>query len=242
MKSVLITGAAKRLGAAIALEFHRAGYDVILHYRHSGTEVEVLSTGLNQERPHSAITLQGDLLQTVSLGALIERAVAFRGRLDALINNASAFYPTPLGRVTEAQWDELIGSNLRAPFFLSQAGAPYLRSTRGAIVNIGDVHAERMLKDFPVYSIAKAALHTMTRSLAKELAPDVRVNGVAPGAILWPERPMAAGEQEVVVEQIPLGRIGRPEDIARAVFYLADEAPYVTGQILSVDGGRSLFS
>lgn len=242
LKSVLITGAAKRLGAAIAAQFHRSGYNVILHYRTSGREAETLSERLNRERARSATALQGDLLQTASLGVLIDQAVACHGRLDVLVNNASAFFRTPVGQVTETQWDELIGSNLRAPFFLSQAVAPYLRATGGAIVNIGDIHAERMLKDFPVYSIAKAALHAMTRSLAKELAPAVRVNAVAPGAILWPEAMMQAAEQQAVLERIPLGRIGRPEDIARAVFYLADQAPYVTGQILAVDGGRTLFS
>lgn len=240
-KSVLITGAGKRLGAAIAGAFHGSGYNVILHYRQSSTEAEALKCRLNSQRSDSAITLQADLLETASLPVLVKQAAAFWGGLDALVNNASAFYPTPFGKVTEEQWRELIGSNLQAPFFLSQAAAPYLRRRQGAIVNIGDIHAERMLKDYPVYSIAKAALHAMTRSLAKELAPEIRVNGVAPGAILWPETEMGAGEQGAVLERIPLGRIGRPEDVARAVLYLVDEAPYVTGQMLPVDGGRTLF-
>lgn len=241
-KTALITGAAKRLGAAIAIEFHRAGYNVALHYRHSGTEVEALVQALNDRRPGGAIALQCDLLDTAALGPMVDRAAARWHGLDALINNASAFYATPFGEISEPQWEDLIGSNVKAPFFLSQAAAAYLRDRDGAIVNIGDIHADRMRKDFPVYSIAKAALHATTRSLAKELAPRVRVNAVAPGAILWPEAGVERDEQRAVLERIPLGRLGQPEDIASAVVYLADRARYVTGQILAVDGGRSVYA
>jgi pteridine reductase len=239
---VLVTGGAKRLGAAIAREFHAADYQVLIHYRSSEREVAALCRELNARRPNSSVYMQGDLLKTEALSAMIERAADIWGGLDVLVNNASAFYPTPFGQVTYAQWDELIGSNVRAPFFLSQAAAPHLRKRSGAIVNIGDIHAERTLKDYPVYSIAKAALHTMTRSLAKELAPEVRVNAVAPGAILWPEAASQPEEQRSILERIPLGRTGRPEDIARAVLFLAQSSPYITGQILAVDGGRTLFS
>ncbi len=241
IKAVLITGAAKRLGAALAAAFHRSGYNVILHYHRSCNEADALQRRLHLQRPGSVATLQGDLRDTTHLDALIERAAGFWDGLNVLVNNAAAFYPTPFGQVTEDDWNDLMGSNLRAPFFLSQAAAPHLRKAHGTIVNIGDIHAERMLKDYPVYSVAKAALHALTRSLAKELAPDVRVNGVAPGAILWPETAMDEDAQRIVLERIPLGRIGQPEDIARAVMYLIEEGPYVTGQILSVDGGRTLF-
>ncbi len=239
---VLITGGAKRLGAAIAREFHAADYQVLVHYRSSEREVTALCRELNARRPNSTMSIQADLLKAEALPAMIERAADIWGGLDVLVNNASAFYPTPFGQVTDAQWDELIGSNVRAPFFLSQAAAPHLRKRGGAIINIGDIHAERTLKDYPVYSIAKAALHAMTRSLAKELAPEVRVNAVAPGAILWPEAASQPEEQRSILERIPLGRTGSPADIARAVLFLAASAPYITGQILAVDGGRTLFS
>ena len=239
---VLITGGARRLGAAIAREFHAADYRVLVHYRSSEREVTALCRELNARRPDSTMSMQADLLKAEALPAMIERAADIWGGLDVLVNNASAFYPTSFGQVTDAQWDELIGSNVRAPFFLSQAAAPHLRKRGGAIINIGDIHAERALKDYPVYSIAKAALHAMTRSLAKELAPEVRVNAVAPGAILWPEAASQPEEQRSILERIPLGRTGRPVDIARAVLFLAESAPYITGQILAVDGGRTLVS
>ena len=241
-KTTLITGAGRRLGAAISEALHGSGHNVILHYRQSAADAEVLCRALNARRPDSARTLRGDLQDTATLEELVDRAADFWNGLTALVNNASGFYATPFGDISEEQWNDLMGSNLKGPFFLSQAAARYLRTEHGAIVNIIDVHAERMLKDFPVYSIAKAGLAAMTKSLAKELAPWVRVNGVAPGAILWPEKPMESSEQDTVVERIPLKRTGKPEDIAQAVVYFVDEAHYVTGQVLFVDGGRSLFS
>lgn len=242
-RTVIVTGAAKRLGAAIACVFHDAGYQVVLHYRDSADAAAALTSRLNGNRPNSAVCLQANLLDTATLAPLIDRAVQTWGTLDVLVNNASAFYPTPFGQVTTAQWEDLVGSNLRAPFFLAQACAPHLRAVRGSIVNLGDIHAERMLKDYPVYSIAKAAVHAMTRSLAKELAPEIRVNGVAPGAILWPEASLQnATEQQELVKRIPLGRVGTPDDIARTVLFLADVNPYITGQTIAVDGGRTLDS
>ena len=223
-KVVLITGAAHRLGATTARMLHGEGMNILLHYRHSRDAAEVLQTELNDIRPDSVKLLQADLHDTQSLPGLIEEAVNAWDRLDVLINNASSFYPTPIGSVTEAQWDDLIGSNLKAPLFLSQAAAPYLRQHQGCIVSIVDIHAERPLKEFPVYSMAKAGLVMLTKSLACELGPEVRVNAVAPGAILWPEN------------------LGAPEDIARAILYLVRDAGYVSGQVITVDGGRSLNS
>lgn len=201
-----------------------------------------MAAELNRLRVSSALVCQADLLDLSALVKLANAAAGAWGRLDVLVNNASSFYPTPLEEVTEGQWEELLGSNLKAPFFLCQAAAPFLRARRGSVVNLIDIHAERGLKGYPVYSIAKAGLVAMTRSLAKELAPDVRVNGVAPGAVLWPEHGVDAVKQAEILSRIPLQRTGEPEDVARAALFLALEAPYVTGQILSVDGGRSLFS
>ncbi|QSA99184.1 pteridine reductase [Methylococcus sp. EFPC2] len=240
-KNILITGAARRIGAAIACELHAAGHNLILHYGRSRDEAEALAEELNRMRRNSAMPLQADLVNIASLPALVEAAVGRWGGLDALVNNASSFFPTPLGTVSETQWDELLGSNLKAPFFLSQAAALHLRDRKGVIVNLIDIHAERGLKDYPVYSLAKAALAAMTKSLAKELAPEIRVNGVAPGAILWPEHDMDEGKQADILARIPLQRPGAPRDIALAVRFFIDQAPYVTGQILAVDGGRTVF-
>jgi pteridine reductase len=237
---VLVTGASRRIGAEIVRHLHQAGYRVVLHFNRSAREAGALADSLNAVRSDSVKILQADLGGHGAMEALIVRALGFWGRLDALVNNASAFYPTPLGEVTERQWDELMGSNLKAPFFLAQAAAESLTRQRGAIVNIVDVYAERPLKSYPVYSVAKAGLAALTRSLAVELAPDVRVNGVSPGAILWPENE-AADDQGALLARVPLGRCGAPEDIARAVVFLLRDAPYVTGQVLAVDGGRSLF-
>jgi pteridine reductase len=240
-QTVLITGAARRVGAQIARTLHGAGYRIALHYRNSKEQAHALADGLNAIRPDSVRLLPADLSRLDEIKALAESAAGLWGGLDALVNNASSFYPTPLGTVTETQWDDLLASNLKAGFFLSQAAAPYLRERSGAIVNIVDIHGERGLKDYPVYSIAKAGLAAMTRSFAKELAPTVRVNGVAPGAILWPEQHSDAGKQSEIIGRIPLGRTGSPEDVARAVLFLLRDSPYVTGQLLAVDGGRSLF-
>jgi pteridine reductase len=237
----LITGAARRIGAGIAQTLHRAGFNIVLHYRDSATSATELCTALNRQRPDSAITVQADLLQMVALPALIARSLQPWQRLDALINNASSFYPTPVGAIDEAAWDDLVGSNLKAPLFLSQAAAPHLKSSGGSIVNITDVHADRPMRKYVVYSTAKAGLAALTKSLARELAPEVRVNAVAPGSILWPEHEMPGEARESILQRIPLQRAGTPEDIALAVKFLLLDAPYVTGHILPVDGGRSLY-
>jgi pteridine reductase len=240
--AVLVTGAARRIGAAIARRLHAAGASVVLHCHRSRDEAERLRDALNDERAHSAVVVQGDLLEGAALPGLVEEAASAFGRLDALVNNASSFYPTPFGAIGEDEWLDLIGSNLKAPLFLSQAAAPRLREARGAIVNLVDIHAERPLKDFIVYSVAKAGLAGLTRALALELGPDVRVNGVAPGAILWPDgdQHFAPSEKGRITAQTPLKRIGSPEDVAGAVKYLLFDAPFVTGQILAVDGGRGI--
>ena len=239
--TVLITGAAHRIGAATARFLHGAGMNIVIHYRRSREAAERLQHELQARRPDSVALVQADLHDTGLLPALVEQAVEAWGRLDVLINNASSFYATPMGSVTEAEWDDLLGSNLKAPFFLAQAAAPFLREAGGCIVNIVDIHAERPLREFPVYSIAKAGLVMLTKSLAAELGPEVRVNAVAPGAILWPEHLDAAGREKIVSRTF-LKRQGAPEDIARAIRYFIQDAPYVTGQILAVDGGRSLNS
>ena len=239
-KIVLVTGAARRIGAAIVTRLHANGARVAIHYRGSADEAESLATRLNEQRPGSAGTFQADLLDTDRVPGLVADVVAWGGRLDALVNNASTFYPTPVGTITEKEWDDLVGSNFKAPLFLSQAATPHLRDAGGAIVNIVDVHAQRPLRDHPVYGSAKAALAMLTRSLAKDLAPEIRVNGVSPGAILWPEDGMSEGMQQTILRQVPLQRAGDPDDIAGCVLYLLRDAPYVTGQIVAVDGGRSI--
>lgn len=239
-KVALITGAGRRIGAAIARRLHGAGMNVVLHYRASAADAASLCKELNAARADTAATSEADLLDLAAIDALAREAAGRWGRLDALVNNASAFYPTPVGTITEAQWGDLIGSNLKAPVFLSQAVVPALTATGGSIVNIVDIHGERPLKDHPVYSITKAGLAMATRALARELGPAVRVNGVSPGAILWPAAGIDAAGQARIVDRIPLKRQGEPDDIARAVHFLLRDAPYVTGQIIAVDGGRSL--
>ena len=237
---VLVTGAARRIGAAIVTRLHANGARVAIHYRGSDGEARQLANSLNEQRPDSANTFQADLLQGEDIGSLVENVIAWSGRLDALVNNASTFYPTPVGTITEKEWDDLVGSNFKAPLFLSQAAAPHLRKTGGGIVNIVDLHAQRPLRDHPVYGPAKAALAMLTRSLAKDLAPDIRVNGVSPGAILWPEDGMSESNQQTILRQVPLKRAGDPDDVAGCVLFLLRDAPYVTGQIIAVDGGRSI--
>lgn len=240
-KVVLITGAAHRIGATTARMLHAEGMNILLHYRHSRDAAESLQTELNAIRTDSVHLIQADLHDSARLPALVEQAIQIWGRLDVLINNASSFYATPIGTVTETQWDDLIGSNLKAPFFLSQAAAPFLRQQHGCIISIVDIHAERPLKEFPVYSMAKAGLVMLTKSLACELGPEVRVNAVAPGAILWPEN-LGEKEKEKIISRTFLKRQGAPEDIARAILYLIRDAGYMSGQVLTVDGGRSLNS
>lgn len=240
-KVALVTGAARRVGAAIARRLHAAGANVVLHYRGAESEAAQLEKELNAARAGSAMKVRGDLLALVAPKALVDAALQRFARLDILVNNASAFYPTAIGQIELSHWEELIGSNLRAPLFLSQAAAPRLALAGGVIVNIADIHAERPLKGYVVYSIAKSGLVALTRSLALELAPGVRVNAVAPGAIAWPEDgQFDPGERERIVATTPLRRIGNPDEIAQAVHFLCT-APFVTGQVLAVDGGRSLF-
>jgi pteridine reductase len=239
-KVILVTGAGRRIGAAIARHLHGAGATLAIHYRSSGAQASALAAELDAARAGSAFALQADLLDVVRLPELVSRVLGRCGRLDALVNNASTFYATPVGDIREAHWDELVGSNLKAPLFLAQAAAPALSTSRGTIVNIVDIHAERPLKNFAVYCAAKAGLAGLTRALAVELAPEVRVNGVAPGAIEWPQDgTFAADERRAIIEHALLRRIGEPADIARAVGFLLTDAPYVTGQIIAVDGGRS---
>jgi len=238
----LITGAARRIGAEIARQLHACGYRVLVHYRTSEAEAQALVAQLNQTRTDSALALQADLTDLAQIDQLAEAAGGRWGRLDALINNASSFYPTPLSQATEADWDDLIGSNLKAPFFLCQALAPALTASRGAIVNIADIHGQRPLKEHPIYCAAKAGNIMLTQSLARELAPQVRVNGVAPGAILWPEQTAgpSPGKQETILQRVPLQRSGDASDIALVVVFLVRQSPYITGQIIAVDGGRSI--
>jgi pteridine reductase len=240
-KNVLITGAAKRIGAACARLLHDQGCNVLLHYKSSGQEAEQLCDELNLKRQDSAKLVQGNLRHIEELETVAQLALSSWGGVDVLINNASSFYPTPLDSASEAQWDDLLGSNLKAPFFLSKALSDGLAKRKGCIVNIVDIHAERGLPNYPVYSIAKAGLVAMTKILAKELGPSVRVNAVAPGAILWPETDLSEHDKSEILQRVPLARSGSPEDIAKAVLYLVKDADYVTGQIITVDGGRTLF-
>jgi pteridine reductase len=239
-RAVLVTGAARRIGAAMARGFHAHGADICIHCHQSIGEAEQLRDELNRRRAKSAVIVTADLLDVAKTPDLVTAAVSAFGRLDVLINNASTFYPTPLGTVTPAQWDDLMGTNLRAPFFLAQAAAPQLRAARGAIVNMIDIHAQRALPGHPVYSSAKAGLAMLTRALARELGPEVRVNGIAPGPIMWPEAGMDARLQKEIVAKTLLKRSGSPEDVMRAALFFVKDAPYVTGQILAVDGGRSV--
>lgn len=236
----LVTGAAKRIGAAIARRLHADGYDLALHYRSSRAEMDALAADLEAVRPGSTLALQAELAEFDRLPGLVAGTVDHYGRLDALVNNASAYYATPIGEATPGQWDELFASNARAPFFLAQAAAPHLARSRGAIVNIVDIYAERPLRGHTVYCMAKAALAMATKSLALELGPEVRVNGVAPGNVLWSENPIKAETLETVLERTALERQGAPGDIAGAVLWLLRGNHYVTGQILAVDGGRTL--
>jgi pteridine reductase len=239
-KTALVTGAARRIGAAIARTLHSNGADVAIHFRGSVDDATQLADDLNAERPDSAAIFDADLMDISGLNSLVEDILDWRGQLDILVNNASNFYSTPIGEITAEQWDDLVGINLKAPLFLAQAARSALRDVNGVIVNIVDIHAQRPLRDHAVYGLAKAGLAMLTRSLAKDLAPEIRVNGVAPGAILWPEDGMSDATKEAILGQVPLGRAGDPEDIAKAVLYLAHEAGYVTGQIIAVDGGRSI--
>ena len=238
-KVALITGAAHRIGARIARRLHAEGVDLVLHYRKSADAAQALADELESARAGSTRLVQAELLDPGAPALLMAAVQAFRGQLDMLVNNASSFYPTPLGQVTEAQWHELMGSNLKAPFFLAQCAAPLLRASRGCVVNLVDIHAERPLADHPVYSMAKAGNAMMVKALARELGPEVRVNGIAPGAILWPEQGLSDDAKRETLSRTALERPGSAEDIARTLLFLVRDAEYITGQIIAVDGGRT---
>ncbi|MDH5408572.1 MAG: pteridine reductase [Gammaproteobacteria bacterium] len=240
-KVALITGAAHRIGAEVARTLHAEGMRLVLHYRHSRDAAQKLQKELNDQRADSVILVQAELMSINCMPNIVEETINAFGQLDVLINNASTFYPTKVGNVNEDQWDDLLGSNLKAPFFLSQAAAPKLAKAKGCIINIVDVHADRPLKTYPVYSAAKAGLVMLTKALAVELGPDVRVNAVAPGAILWPENIDEVTKQRIISRTL-LKRKGDPSDIAKAILYLIKDAGYMSGQVLTVDGGRSLRS
>jgi len=239
-KVALVTGGSARIGAAICKAMHAAGAHVVVHYRSSREAAKTLADQFNQERAGSASLLQGDLCDMQRVPQLVDEVLEAHGQLDILINNASSYYPTPLGSATQEQWDDLFGSNARAPFFLSQAAAPALRERHGCIVNLVDIHADRPNKQHPVYSMAKAANAMLVKSLARELAPQVRVNGVAPGAALWPEHYFDDAERQEILKRIPLGRPAGAEQIVNAVMFMVAGSDYITGQILAVDGGRSV--
>lgn len=238
---VIVTGAARRVGAEIARTLHAAGANLVLHYRASAQHAEALADDLNARRENSALAIRHDLRDIAAMEGMVDAAIAHFGRLDALVNNASSFFPTPVGSIDAAAWDDLIGSNLKGPLFLSQAAAPHLAKTHGCIVNITDIHAERPLKGYLVYCAAKAGLLGLTRALALELGPAVRVNAVAPGAIEWPENAtdFPPEEQAAIIEHTMLKRVGSSGDIARTVKFLILDAPYITGQVINVDGGRT---
>lgn len=241
-KVILVTGGARRVGAAICQWLHRKGARIVIHYRDSSADAQQLKQALERKRPDSVALLQADLLNTGGIPDWVGHAARQFGQLDALVNNASSFFPTPMGECTEQAWHDLIGSNLKAPLFLSQAAAPYLKKKQGCIVNIIDIHTEHPLRHYTIYNAAKGGLAALTRSLAMELAPEIRVNGISPGPILWPE----AGEwqdesaRRHIIERTLLRRMGEPDDIARAVSFLIEDAPFITGQIVAVDGGRSI--
>jgi pteridine reductase len=240
-KVVLITGGAKRVGAAICRRLHAAGASLMLHYRASAGEARLLQSELNGARADSVALIQADLLDLKTLPSLVEQTLQRFSRLDALVNNASSFYASPIGDITAGAWDDLMGTNLRAPLFLAQAAAPSLRKAQGAIVNISDIHAERPLKNYVIYSIAKSGVVALTRSLARELAPEVRVNAVAPGPILWPDDDaFDEVSRQRIISHTLLKREGTPDDVAKAVHFLLADATYVTGETINVDGGRNV--
>lgn len=240
-RTVLITGAAKRIGASLARELHTDGMNVIIHYNTSAREAEALAGSLNKVRQHSAFLLQADLQKTDTLDGIVKAAAGFSGRLDVLINNASVFYPTAVGSTGLQQWEQTIDTNMKAPYFLMQACTPYLRQSAGCIINITDIHGMRPLKDYPVYSASKAGLIMLTKALAKELGPAIRVNAISPGAILWPEM-LPERKKDSILSKTIMKRLGDPLDIAKAVRFLINDADYITGQIISVDGGRTFFT
>jgi pteridine reductase len=239
-KTVLITGAARRVGATIARTLHGAGANLVIHYRKSARDAEALAAELAATRPNSVTTIQADLLDIAKLPLLVEAATGTFGGLDVLVNNASTFYPTKLGEITPQAFDDLLGTNLKVPMFLAQAAVPALRRSRGLILNLVDIHSLRPLRNYTVYCTAKAGLHMLTRSLAKELGPEIRVNGISPGPVLWPEGQGDLKQRDKIIERTTLKRMGEPADIARTALFFAAHAPFITGQVLAVDGGRSV--
>ncbi len=239
-KTVLITGAARRVGAEIARQMHAQGANLVLHYRSSAEDAAALARELNAARADSALCTECDLLEVGQLPGLVARAVEGFGGLDVLINNASTFFPTPVGDITEIDWDDLLGTNLKAPLFLSQAAAAALTERAGLIINIADIHGMRPLRRYPVYSVAKAGLIMLTKSLARELGPKVRVNAVAPGPVMWPADGLTPELQEEIISRTALKRPGSAAEVARACLFFAGEAAYITGQVIAVDGGRSI--
>lgn len=240
-KTALVTGGARRIGAEICRHLHQQGFTLAIHYRSASSAAEALATELNNQRPGSAYLFQADLTQQSELEQLTASIKHQFQQLDLLVNNASAFYPTPIENSSLEQWDELVNSNLRAPYFLCTQLAALLKQSQGAVINLIDIHAQRSLPGYPIYSIAKAGLDMLTKSMAKELAPEVRVNGVSPGPILWPEQNISKEEKAAILDKTLLQRTGSPEDIAETVVFLAS-ASYITGQTLAVDGGKSLYS
>lgn len=241
-KVALITGGARRVGAQIARTLHSQGLNIVIHYRSSNDDALALQKELERQRPKSVALVKGDLLDVSLLPSLIDAVVAAYQRLDVLVNNASSFFPTPLGEATEAQWDDLFGTNLKAPFFLAQAAAAHLKKTQGCIINLADIHADRPIKRYPIYCAAKAGVVVLTKSLARELAPEVRVNAIAPGTIMWPEgeAQVSEAQKQEMLARIPLRRSGGPEDIAATALFLIRDGTYINGQVIAVDGGRSI--
>ena len=239
-KWILITGAAKRVGAKMDEVLHSNGFNIVIHYNSSSESANNLSARLNQQRSGSSIIIGGNLTDDSAVESLIPSVVEQTGRLDVLINNASTFYPTPIENITLEDWDNLFGTNLKAPLFLSKHAAKYLKDSAGLIINIVDIHARKPLKNHPIYGPAKSGLAMLTKSLARDLAPSVRVNGIAPGMILWPENEPSESIKKSILDQIPLKRSGSPEDIANCALFLIKDAPYITGQIIPIDGGRSI--
>ncbi len=239
-KVALVTGSAKRIGAETIRTLHEVGANVVVHYRRSSKDAKKLFLELNNLRENSCFLVQADLNNIKKIEEMVDSIIKKMGRLDILVNNASTFYPTKVGEITENDWDDLIGSHVKAPLFLSQAVVPYLKLTQGCIINIVDIHGIRPMKNYPVYSMAKSALLMLTQSLARELGPDIRVNGIAPGAILWPEQAENKSDQEELLSKTALKRMGTPQDIAKTILFLVRDADYITGQVIPVDGGRVL--
>ncbi|MBE9516896.1 MAG: pteridine reductase [Proteobacteria bacterium] len=239
-KVALISGGARRIGAEVTRRLHAEGMNLVIHYHSSEKEAHGLQQELLEKRPDSVVLVQGDILNVAKLRNLVQETVRTFKRIDVLLNNASTFYPTPIDEANEKQWDDLLGTNLKAPFFLAQAAAPHLRQTQGCIINMADIHGDRPLKSHPIYSIAKAGTVMLTKTLARELGPEIRVNGIAPGAIMWPEADLDEMAKQRIISRTPLKASGDPEDISRTVLFLVKDAPFVTGHVIPVCGGRSV--